>query len=163
MQCSFSPVELTTFDALAQRGGAVFRWRTASESQNSGFAVERSIDGNAFQEIGFVEGAGTTTQPHSYRFNDEELPYGAERVTYRLKQIDTDGAFTYSAEVELALGAPERLTLEGNFPNPFSDKTTIRYALPEAGPVRLAVYDMQGRRAALLAQGKQAAPYRLSQ
>jgi flagellar hook assembly protein FlgD len=32
-----------------------------------------------------------------------------------------------------------------NFPNPFNPKTSVQYALTEAGPVELAVYDVSGR------------------
>ena len=50
----------------------------------------------------------------------------------------------------------EALILE-NHPNPFTESTTIRYALPEAGAVDLAVYDVLGRRVATLAHGHTAA------
>jgi hypothetical protein len=42
-------------------------------------------------------------------------------------------------------------TLQGSFPNPFSARTTIRFDLPRAAPVRLAVFDVQGRRVRILA------------
>lgn len=154
---SILPVELTAFEALARDGGVALRWKTASETNNSGFAVERSVGGAAFRQIGFVEGAGTTDRPQHYRFSDAELPYIVDHVAYRLKQVDADGAFTYSDEVELAIEAPDRLALHPSFPNPFRGQTTIRYAVPGAGPAELAVYDLQGRRVALLARGEQAA------
>jgi len=45
------------------------------------------------------------------------------------------------------------VALDGAYPNPFNPQTTIRYALPEASPVHLAVYDMLGREVAVLAEG----------
>ena len=48
---------------------------------------------------------------------------------------------------------PRSVELSGNYPNPFNPRTTIRYALPEAAPVRLAVYDLAGREVALLTDG----------
>ena len=52
---------------------------------------------------------------------------------------------------------PEAVELQGGLPNPFRDATTVRFALPEAGPVRLEVFDVQGRRVAVLADGTRAA------
>ncbi|WP_262899682.1 glycosyl hydrolase 53 family protein [Rhodocaloribacter litoris] len=49
------------------------------------------------------------------------------------------------------------LRLHPNYPNPFRRTTTLTYTLPQAGPVRLAVYDVLGRRVALLVDTRQAA------
>ena len=45
---------------------------------------------------------------------------------------------------------PAEVTLSANYPNPFNPETTIRYALPQAGEVRLAVYDLLGHEVAIL-------------
>lgn len=52
---------------------------------------------------------------------------------------------------------PQRFSLEPAYPNPFNPTTTIRYALPHAGKVRLAVYNMLGRRVKVLVSRKQEA------
>ena len=52
---------------------------------------------------------------------------------------------------------PTQFILAGNYPNPFNPATTIRYALPQAEQVRLAVYDLLGREVALLVDGNMAA------
>src|SRR5690606_20863138 len=48
---------------------------------------------------------------------------------------------------------PEVPTLEGNYPNPFNPRTTIRFALPAATPVTLTVYDALGRQLDVLVHG----------
>ena len=151
------PVELAAFDATQADGAVRLDWETFSETNNAGFAVERQVDGRAFTEIGFVEGAGTTNQPRSYRFTDDAVPYETETVVYRLRQVDTDGTSTTSPEVEVRPDAPERLVLHGNYPNPFGQTTTIRYALPRAADVHLVVYDALGRHVATLANEEQPA------
>ena len=62
--------------------------------------------------------------------------------------------YTISGPTAAAVGAPPtRFALEQNYPNPFNPATTIRYTLPSAGRVRLAVYDLLGREVALLTEG----------
>jgi hypothetical protein len=52
---------------------------------------------------------------------------------------------------------PARFALDQNYPNPFNPATTIRYAVPHAGPVRLEVFDVLGRLVALLVDEMKAA------
>jgi hypothetical protein len=152
------PVELTTFDAQARDASVQLRWATASETNNAGFAVHRKSASDAsFERVGFVEGHGTTPRSQHYRFEDAALPYEAQRVTYRLKQVDTDGAAHYSNEVEVDLGGPDAVALHGNYPNPARQTTTIRYELPRTTHVQLALYDLLGRRVAVLVDQKQTA------
>lgn len=152
------PVELTTF-AAAQDGDAVqLIWTTASEADNAGFRVQRANgSAGAWKTLAFVSGEGTTSEPRQYRFADRELPAAADRLVYRLEQVDTDGTTHYSPEVEVQLAAPEQLELLGNHPNPFAETTTIRYTLPSAGPARIAVYDMLGRQVKVLVDERQTA------
>lgn len=152
------PVELTAFTATRADEAAQLRWTTASETNNAGFEVERRVGhGGAFTQIGFVEGKGTTSEAQHYRFTDDQVPFEAVRVTYRLRQVDFDGTHAYSPMVELNLRAPERLALHANYPNPFRSQTTIRYELPQAGPAQLAVYNILGQQVAQLLNGQQPA------
>ena len=159
------PVELAAFKAVRATDRVVLTWATESEINNAGFEIERKVehgDGHkvAWKQIGFAEGAGTTSQPQTYRFADANPPFSAEVLVYRLKQIDLNGAFEYSSEVEVALEAPDQVALHGNYPNPFRHQTTIRYEVPQAGPVRLSVHDILGRQVAVLVDGKRFAGQR---
>ena len=61
---------------------------------------------------------------------------------------------TATAQVVGSSGEQESgFYLEQNYPNPFNPQTTIQIRLPEAGEVRLAVYDVLGRQVRVLAQG----------
>lgn len=151
------PVELTAFSVTNVDRAARLTWTTASEINNAGFEVERRIEDDIFAPVGFVEGRGTTSDVQHYQFIDDQVPFAADRVTYRLRQVDFDGAHAYSPMVELNMGVPERLALHGNFPNPFRSRTTIRYELPQAGPAHLAVYNVLGQRVAQLLRGEQPA------
>ena len=66
-----TPVELTTFTAIAQNNYAELNWTTATEINNQGFEVQRSKTNSEFVSVGFVDGNGTTTEEHHYSFKDQ--------------------------------------------------------------------------------------------
>ena len=98
--------------------------------------------------VGFVDGHGNSNSTNNYRFVDNNPPSG--KLSYRLKQIDTDGKFTYHDIVEVNTTLPTKMKLFPNYPNPFNPTTTIRYQVPAKEFVTLKVYDMLGKEAATL-------------
>jgi len=145
------PVELTSFTATVIGSSVNLEWETASELNNSGFSLERKSANSEFTEVGFVPGFGTTTEAKSYSFSDQNLQNG--NYAYRLKQIDFDGTFEYSEEIEVEVIAPASFNLEQNYPNPFNPSTSIKYSVPEAGNIRLSVYNTVGEEVAVLVNG----------
>ena len=114
------PIELVSFDVQTTEGSKNhLTWRTASESQNKGFDIERSADGVRFDKIGFVAGNGSTNQVQNYRFKDES-PNGL--VYYRLKQLDFDGRFEYSKTIAIDSKGEKVASV---FPNPSNGIFTI--------------------------------------
>lgn len=150
------PVELTSFTAKAQGGMVELAWKTATEVNNYGFEIERAHTSNGVQtweKIGFVEGAGTTNTAHSYGYTDRSAS-GA--CSYRLKQIDRDGKFEYSAVVEASVAVKAGVfELSQNHPNPFNPATMISNRLQVRSAVWLKIYDMLGKEVAVLADGMQ--------
>lgn len=94
------PVELLNFTGSSKSDGEiVLQWKTAMESNNKGFEVQRSVDGDSWEYIGFVEGAGNSTSIRSYDFVEHASIY--PEAYYRLKQIDFSGYTTLSSILHL--------------------------------------------------------------
>jgi hypothetical protein len=137
------PVELSSFNAIANNGNVKLNWTTATELNNSGFEIlRRTQRGENWQKIGFVPGFGTTTERHSYSFIDDVVENGT--YDYRLKQIDFDGSFEYSNIVEVQVIQPFEFSLEQNYPNPFNPSTKIKYSIPQISQVQIKVFDVLG-------------------
>ena len=69
---------------------------------------------------------------------------------YRLKQLDYNGSYQYSDEIEVEISQPKEFSLSQNFPNPFNPTTKIKYSIPSDGNVTLTVYNMLGEKVAEL-------------
>jgi hypothetical protein len=149
------PVELTTFSASVIGSNVKLNWQTATEVNNYGFEIERNtplnplsrgeVDGNGvWEKIGFVYGNGNSNSPKSYSFVDDNVFAGS--YSYRLKQIDNDGQFEYSKVVEVSFMNPTEFSLAQNYPNPFNPTTTIQFTLPQAGNVKLTLFNLLGQK-----------------
>ena len=161
---SVLPVELAGFEAKPSGNTVELNWTTATEINNKGFEIERKT-GNVWEAIGFVTGKGTTTLPSRYSFNDDINNISCSgRIAYRLKQIDYNGTYKYSNEIEVQVNTlPEGYSLMQNYPNPFNPATVIKYSVKENTHVLLKVFDMLGREAAtLLDEQKPAGTYTIN-
>jgi hypothetical protein len=145
------PVELTSFTASVSDNNVELNWTTATETNNRGFEIERyalSAKHKGWEKIGFVAGFGTTTEPKSYSFVDENISSGT--YSYRLKQIDYDGSYEFSEVIEVEVAQIYKFSLEQNYPNPFNPSTSIQYAVDSRQFVTLIVFDILGREVATL-------------
>ncbi|HMN49072.1 MAG TPA: T9SS type A sorting domain-containing protein [Ignavibacteriaceae bacterium] len=151
------PVELTSFTAVSNGNKVTLNWSTATETNNQGFEIQRNQNGN-WTSIAFKNGAGTTTNAQSYSFVDDLISVKHGKVSYRLKQIDFNGASKYSQVVEVELNSmPLSYSLDQNYPNPFNPSTKISYQLPQSGFVSLKVYNAIGKEVATLVNEEKSA------
>jgi hypothetical protein len=146
------PVELLSFTVNINDQDILLKWSTATETNNSGFEIQKKLAGKDWEVLGFVQGSGTTTNQSNYSFNDEILTSGI--YSYRLKQIDFDGSYEYSKEVSVDVEFPDDFILEQNYPNPFNPSTTISFSLPEVADVSLTIYNALGQKVTELVNSK---------
>lgn len=133
------PVVFVNVGAKVKNGAVLVEWTTASESNNKGFVVQRSIDGRSFEDLAFVHGAGNSKTSNTYQFIDEVLDGAAY---YRIKQVDYDGAVSFSETVSVE---QELLWKDLNaYPVPFNDQIIISGIQGEATTLAWEIYNVQG-------------------
>lgn len=155
LNCAPFPVQLNYFKGEYRKDKKVLlMWQTGSEAGNAYFAIERSTvkiqeecklgacNANTWQEIGIVNGAGTSTQPIDYSYVDENPVPGV--CYYRLKMMDIHGKPSYSAVVEVWVETePPSLAV---YPNPTNDILNLRLAGTPGQKVNVEIYTIDGRK-----------------
>ena len=141
--CSTLPVSIVDFKGSLNNNKALLSWSTVTEFNNKGFAIERSKDGKTFTQIGFVNGAGTTTKRINYTYTDATLSdFGIATFYYRLKQIDIDGKTSYSNVIPLSL---KNIVSWKLYPNPVKDKLTVELNLAADTKVSVQIISKDGK------------------
>lgn len=102
------------------------------------------LDAFADQRVILVD--PTTAQTYNFQTHPSVVLRPTSETTSLNLLIGTD-AFV-DAEQETFL--PKTVQFRSNYPNPFRDRTTLEYALPEPTDVRLEIYDVLGRRVCTL-------------
>ena len=138
------PVELLDFSAAEKDKGVNLNWATASETENAGFEIQRSMDGSNFESISFVEGKGTTVITQNYTYQDDKVGQN-QLYYYRLKQIDFDGKFEYSKILSVKLKG-DQTTLSEAYPNPNNRGTVnIDFNTANESHWNISVLDVAGK------------------
>jgi hypothetical protein len=137
------PVSFASFSASRNSSNVNLTWSTASEQNNSGFAVERNTNGN-WTEVGFVPTQATGGFSDAllrYAFTDLNNVKGITQ--YRIRQVDISGKSKYSEiRAVRSEGQPVKLTI---YPNPTVDGK-VSVVFDESNVTRnVSVLDMSGR------------------
>ncbi len=133
------PVEFASFTATANAGKALLKWTTATEINNDHFDIERSKDGIVFEQIGTVKSMGSPSSASAYSFTDA-LPF-LKNNYYRLKQVDKDGKFDYSATRLVKFDGRDMVSI---YPSPAKDHITIQNLTGR--PIKqISIYTAEGK------------------
>ncbi|GAB4423474.1 MAG: hypothetical protein OHK0039_40060 [Bacteroidia bacterium] len=133
--------------AVQQQGAdALLTWATSTESNSDFFAVERADDGQQFTPVGRVQAAGQAQTLQSYDFLDPGVAsLGSSTLYYRLRQVDFDGSFDYSATVVLQLQTGTGTVAWGVYPNPAEAYTHLRLDAGAPGTWTWQLVSIDGR------------------
>ncbi len=137
------PVKLLNFSGMPSGQNVILNWSTTTEINNDHFTLERSKDGRNFQELIDIKGAGNTTSLTKYDYVDM-FPYTGTSY-YRLKQVDYNGNYEYSAIISVHFGGVnDNINLSVD-PNPCKDFLKVQFASPNEGKMQIRVLDLSGK------------------
>mgnify|MGYP006294409763 CR=1 FL=1 len=145
-------VELTGWEVRVENRTAILKWTTASETDNAEFEIEKEREGiGGFNQIGSVDGQGTTEETHRYTYRDENL--STEEHTYRLIAVETDGT-------KSVVGEPETVRVRTSidpsirplFPNPMQRRAVFGVAVSERSILTSTVHTLDGERVQTIVQ-----------
>ncbi|MEO1451407.1 MAG: PKD domain-containing protein, partial [Bacteroidota bacterium] len=140
------PVELLTFKASPQGRATRLEWSTLTESQNAFFEIQhRQKEAPAWSVAGQVQGAGYSSQLQSYVFLDDDPAFfPANEWYYRLRQVDFNGAESYSDQVSIVFESEPRILIS---PNPLISGESLRLMseYQQIGPSEALLYNMTGQ------------------
>lgn len=137
------PVELISFEGKCMDEKINLRWKTASETNNDFFIIQRSTDKESlnWEIIGTVEGAGNSSETRAYEFSEGNPSETSQTTFYRIIQQDFNGSLNYFPPVSVSLCNALRYSV---FPSPFIDHFTLSYRSEDA-PLAVKIVDMMGR------------------
>jgi hypothetical protein len=134
------PIELLFFKASCDNNKAQLNWATASETNNDYFTVEHSADGQAWETVAVIPGAGNSNTTLYYNVIDNQ-PF-SNYTYYRLKQTDFNGNFTYSDIVSTLCNNDDQLSMIV-----FQTEYGINVSINPGGgkAIALSVFDISGK------------------
>jgi uncharacterized repeat protein (TIGR01451 family) len=146
-QVCILPILLVDFTASYQNKQVLINWKTATETNNKEFVIERSIDGIRFEKIATVPGAINSNDTKLYNFTDNTFPK-VNKLYYRLVQVDLNGSIKYSATRLIILPIDDMkigIDITKVMPNPVKDVVYINVASSNDNSVIVKIVDVQGK------------------
>ncbi len=140
--CGPTPVTMTSFNGKYSNGAVYLDWQTSQELNNDRFEIFRSFDGQNFDLVATVKGAGNSNITRNYNFQDNGVA-GGQNVYYRLKQIDINGKYVFSSVVKIAV-ASKNIAIEV-YPNPFANNFTASFSASKTTEATLILRNTIGQ------------------
>ena len=133
------PLNFLSFTAADSGNDVLLNWTTTNEVNTASFEIEMSANNGAFERIQTVPAKNTSGVNH-YNFTHRNVP--ADRLFYRLKQTDIDGAFEYSKIAVVNMRQAAKMSL---YPNPASHNIILRN-IKSQDITSVVILNMEGKR-----------------
>ena len=160
------PVTLSNFTAQYIESIPILCWTTQSESNNAGWNIYRGETNEALSNeeayllnlsLGLIPGAGSTSEPTEYSFEDVFPVYAGTTYFYWLESVDYSGECEIYGPISLSIPEnewqnpyspeiPKPYGLNQNYPNPFNPNTEISFMLKESCIGELSIYNVKGQK-----------------
>ncbi|HET6400729.1 MAG TPA: FlgD immunoglobulin-like domain containing protein [Candidatus Kapabacteria bacterium] len=140
-------VESVSLSATKGPGGTNLSWNVEGEPSGAMFYIQRSLDGDAFVNIGSIPGFGAASARQDYSFADNTTEPGT--YLYQIHEVDANGAEHYTNQVELHYGT-DGIYFSQPYPNPFvlngnaTGDITLTFELPARDNVLVRIYNTNG-------------------
>lgn len=138
------PVQLVKLSGAASKADAILHWATATETNNKGFVVERSLDGKTFTRVDFVGGAGNSNRVNNYSYADRNIFETTQVVYYRLKQVDFNENYTYTDVVLIHVDQVVKPQIVV-YPNPVRDILSVEVDALSSTSATVTITDITGK------------------
>ena len=146
------PVFLYSFSATTIEEGINLEWIVASEIENAGFIIERSMQSEtgpftkiaSYLNYNELKGRGNASNSKTYNFIDTKVENN-QTYFYRLADVALNGIITYHNVISIIHETKiANFQIQQNYPNPLNSSTTIIYEIPSEELVRLSIYNLLG-------------------
>jgi Secretion system C-terminal sorting domain len=132
------PVTFSNYDVKCTDKGAILTWATSTEQNSDKFEIQRSTNGTDWTTIGAVPAAGNSNSSRSYQYLD--LNSGV--AVYRIRQVDLDGRFIYTATRQTNCKASQFDVVL--YPVPAKDNLSVVIRSDKSVRTDLQIVDMKG-------------------
>ncbi|MBN1542062.1 T9SS type A sorting domain-containing protein [candidate division KSB1 bacterium] len=137
------PVELVDFRVrISDEGQIILAWKTTHESNLFGFYIQRSSDGEFWQDQAFLPAGGDDYRGNDYRYIDPSP--SARENWYRLRQIDLQGNESLSQSLEVEPALVSLMQMQAPYPNPFNSEIRLVFDLIESQHLTCTILNLKG-------------------
>ena len=134
------PVKLTSFSAQYYKTYVTLNWKSAQEINFSYYVLEHSIDGNIYTTTSLIYGTTQNVDGADYSYVDHSVAGRSGSIYYRLKMVDIDGKFTYSAVRIVRLEEQSKTIAITTYPNPVISE--LRITIPDNWQGKKVTYEV---------------------
>lgn len=135
------PVFWLSFGAFSSANAIRLEWKTNQEQNNSHFVVEHSTNGQDFLPLAKITANNLPTlNTYTYTHTNFANAYNY----YRIKQVDTNGTFSYSQLVAVNRSKGQANELLRLFPNPASQELYLTFANNSTESTEIELIDLLG-------------------